>query len=65
MLRCNEPGPARLRGLNDWVPLEVSSRVLMWLLSEGHQVDARPPKPKKPRADDSGDGVPATGTETL
>lgn len=65
MLRCNEHGPSRLRGLNDWVPLEVSSRVLVWLLAEGHQVDPRQPKPKKGRGDADGDGIAAPAAETL
>lgn len=40
MLRCGEPGPSSLRGVNDWAESkQISGPLLLWLMGQGHQVD--------------------------
>jgi hypothetical protein len=44
LLRCNDQVRSNLRGVNDWAESDkISGPLLMWLLSEGHQVDPSQP----------------------
>nr|CRY96686.1 hypothetical protein [uncultured prokaryote] len=44
LLKCGDRGQSSLRGLNDWAEADkITAPLLLWLVSEGHEVDVRQP----------------------
>lgn len=39
MLSCNERNLSEVRGTSDWMPADVASQLVVWLGSQGHEVE--------------------------